>query len=338
MPALTRGPSPIAISHSTALLPSQPLGYQPPSSPLTASCLITLVYPRGKLCVQRLGKGSARTSLHVWLLAEPPGHSFGLCLIPPALLVPYVAAVGPFPQGVLQAGSVPHALAMHSPSAGFPMPSGAALSLLAALSPHRRSAGKGDLMRRACALASLFDSAIHQLSKISRWEEQHQLKLLRLARICSRVLFPCPRLRACRHPGERGGEAAAIPSAQTDSRARQGIRGRRSRLGVLLLPHGSPLGWGSPTVLTGAGCMELPWLSFVGSVQHPWMLLVHPWDATPQGSCALVWFKPAHGSWAQQSSPLPCPGWWVLISGSHAQGLSKAGSKGACYGELGSLS
>lgn len=106
-------------------------------------------------------------------------HLVSVAHLPSAPLVPYLAVVGLFSQGVLQASPSPHAMPTRSPGARsqMPSPTGTALqtaesSLLAEVSLHRHSAGKGALMRRACALASLFNSAIHRLSKISQWEEQ----------------------------------------------------------------------------------------------------------------------------------------------------------------------
>lgn len=202
--------------------------------------------------MQRFGEGLACAS---------PGCTSGFSLSPRATRLVSVAhppsgtLVGLFSQGMLQASPSPRAMPTHSPGAGsqMPSPSGTALqtmesSLLAEVSLHRRSAGKGALMQRACALASLFNSAICQLSKISQWEEQRHLKLLRLVLICSRVLFPCPRLSAWSHPEGCGGGQPGCPvwsgGQQLFPQPRGPVGPARvfgggdGRLGALVLPAG----------------------------------------------------------------------------------------------------
>lgn len=70
-------------------------------------------------------------------------------------------------------------------------------------------------MQRVCTLASLFNSAIHRLSKILQWEEQQWLRLLRSVLICSTVLFPCLRLSACSPSGR--GDLGALSALGTSS-------------------------------------------------------------------------------------------------------------------------
>lgn len=138
--------------------------------------------------------------LHIRLFAEPL-ESFGLCgsaqlSSPLPLLVLCLAEVGPFFNASLCVWVL---LGIPNTISGQYCPPGQ--RLLAEVSPCRRSAGTGALMQRVCTLASLFDSAIHRLSKILQWGEQQWLRLLRLVVICSTVLFPCLRLSACSHSG-----------------------------------------------------------------------------------------------------------------------------------------
>lgn len=150
--------------------------------------------------------------LHIWLFAEPL-DSFGLrgssplCLCWCCIWLWWVpsrkACCRPVPHFVWVLSGIPNTIS------GRHCPPG-----------HRGcSAGTGALMQGVCTLASLFNSAIHRLSKILQWEEQQRLRLLRLALVCSTVLFPCLGLSACSRParGELGfsvcpGDQQLLPS------------------------------------------------------------------------------------------------------------------------------
>lgn len=173
------------------------------------------------MCVSRFGKGLTCASLGcmpAFSLSPWATHLVSVAHPPSAPLVPYLASVGLFSRHMLQACPSPCAMPTRSLGARSqaPSPTGTALqttesSLLAEVSLHRCSASKGALTRRACTLASLFNLAICRLSKISQWEEQQRLKLLILLLICSRGLFPCPRLSACSHSGGcSGGSRGAL--------------------------------------------------------------------------------------------------------------------------------
>lgn len=73
--------------------------------------------------------------------------------------------------------------------------------LLTEVSPCRCSAGTGALMQRVCTLRSLFNSAIHRLSKIFQWGRASVAQIAEVSSRLSRVLFLCLRLSACSHSG-----------------------------------------------------------------------------------------------------------------------------------------
>lgn len=137
--------------------------------------------------------------LHIRLFAESL-DSFGLCgsaQLPSA----FAGAVSGCSGSLLQCLALCLGAARDPKHHLWPALPSRTQKLLAEVSPCRHSAGTGALMQRVCSLASLFDSAIHGLSKILQWGEQQWLRLLRLVVICSTVLFPCLRLSACSHSG-----------------------------------------------------------------------------------------------------------------------------------------
>lgn len=191
-PCSPRSPS---VPASGAHAPPQPQLCIVSDSPLLALGVCVV-------CAQRFGEGPAHASpgcmsgfslsplaSHLVPVAHPPSatrcHIWPRCVSSPGASCRPAPRLTPCPH----AARVPDAKRHLRPA----LPSKPRRErLLAEVSLNRRSAGKGALMRRACALASLFNSEIRRLSEISQWEEQQQLKLLRLVLIAAEFYSSVP--------------------------------------------------------------------------------------------------------------------------------------------------